>query len=106
MSTKSNRRSFLINTTLLAGGAFSAQSIFNQAYGAILEDLSARYQAFSPGELPVQEDYWATIQQAYSASPAPVLNLNNGEVSISLPSDKQLQKSPFGVIVTISETRK
>jgi len=69
MSTKSNRRSsFLKNATLLAGGAFSAQSIFNQAYGAIFEDLSARYNAFSPSELAVQEDYWSTIQQAYSAS--------------------------------------
>lgn len=65
MSTKSNRRSFLKNTTLLAGGAFSAQSIFNQAYGAIFEDLSAKYNAFSPNELAVQEDYWSTIQQAY-----------------------------------------
>ncbi|MEX2569510.1 MAG: aminotransferase class V-fold PLP-dependent enzyme [Cyclobacteriaceae bacterium] len=83
MSTKSNRRSFLKNATLLAGGAFSAQSIFNQAYGAIFEDLSARYNAFSPGELAVQEDYWSTIQQAYSASSAPVLNLNNGGVSPS-----------------------
>lgn len=30
MSTKSNRRSFLENATLLAGRAFSAQSIFKQ----------------------------------------------------------------------------
>ncbi|MDN3689516.1 aminotransferase class V-fold PLP-dependent enzyme [Cyclobacterium jeungdonense] len=83
MSTKSDRRSFLKNATLLAGGAFSAQSIFNQAYGAIFEDLSAKYNAFSPSELAVQEDYWSTIQQAYSASSAPVLNLNNGGVSPS-----------------------
>lgn len=83
MSTKSNRRSFLKNATLLAGGAFSAQSIFNQAYGAIFEDLSAKYSAFSPGEMADQEDYWATIQQAYSASSAPILNLNNGGVSPS-----------------------
>lgn len=59
MGTKSNRRSFLINATLLAGGAFSAQSIFYQGYGTFFEGLSARYQAFSPGELAVQEDYWA-----------------------------------------------
>lgn len=83
MSTKSNRRSFLKNATLLAGGAFSAQSIFNQAYGAIFEDLSAKYNAFSPSEMADQEDYWATIQQAYSASSAPILNLNNGGVSPS-----------------------
>lgn len=83
MSTKSNRRSFLKNATLLAGGAFSAQSVFNQAYGAIFEDLSAKYNAFSPSEMADQEDYWATIQQAYSASSAPILNLNNGGVSPS-----------------------
>jgi len=83
MNTKSNRRSFLKNATLLAGGAFSAQSIFNQAYGTIFEDLSAKYKGFSPTEMAEQEDYWSTIQQAYSASSAPVLNLNNGGVSPS-----------------------
>ncbi|MFO7822513.1 MAG: hypothetical protein R6V72_01150 [Cyclobacterium sp.] len=71
----------MINATLLAGGAFSAQSIFYQGYGTFFEDLSAIYQAFSPGELAVKEHYWGTIQQVYSASSAPVLNLNNGEVS-------------------------
>ncbi|WP_373497723.1 aminotransferase class V-fold PLP-dependent enzyme [Aquiflexum sp.] len=83
MRVKSNRRSFLKNATLLAGGAFSAQSIFNQAYGAVFEDMSTKYNSFSPSEMADQEDYWAMIQQAYSASSAPVLNLNNGGVSPS-----------------------
>ncbi len=82
-TTISNRRSFLKKASILAGGAFSAQSIFNQVYGEAFEDLSSRYQAFSPTDLAVEEDYWSMIQQAYSASSAPVLNLNNGGVSPS-----------------------
>ncbi|WP_114750943.1 aminotransferase class V-fold PLP-dependent enzyme [Pleomorphovibrio marinus] len=83
MGVLSNRRSFLKNAALLAGGAFSAQSLFNQAHGAAFEDLSARFQGFSAADLAKQEDYWATIQQAYTASSAPLVNLNNGGVSPS-----------------------
>ncbi|EON76123.1 Cysteine desulfurase [Lunatimonas lonarensis] len=83
MSLKPSRRSFLRRATILAGGAFSAQSIFNQTYGSVFDDLAAKYSGIAPADLAYDEDYWSVIQQGYTASSAPVLNLNNGGVSPS-----------------------
>jgi selenocysteine lyase/cysteine desulfurase len=83
MNTSSNRRSFLRNALLLTGGAFSTQNLFNQLNAATFGDLAEKFAGFSPSELAREEDYWATIQHAYTASSAPVINLNNGGVSPS-----------------------
>jgi selenocysteine lyase/cysteine desulfurase len=78
----SNRRSFLKKTGALVG-AFSAQSLFQELHAASWPDLEGRYQQMSPLEMAQNEDYWAVIQQGYSASSSPVVILNNGGVSPS-----------------------
>ncbi len=80
---ESNRRSFLRNAAVLTAGAFSSQSLFNQLNATVFEDLSRKFSGLCPYELAGEEDYWSAIQHAYTASSAPVINLNNGGVSPS-----------------------
>lgn len=75
-----NRRNFVKNLAL-AGGAFSAQSLFNQLHAAEWARASARIQHLSPEAAATDEDYWHTIQQGYPASSSNIIILNNGGVS-------------------------
>ena len=70
-------------------GAFSANSLFNQAHAAEFEQISWQKQMLSPKELAMDEDYWSVIQQGYTASPS-LINLNNGGVS---PSPRIFQEA-------------
>ena len=76
-----NRRNFVKQIGLMAG-AFSANSLFNQAHAAEFEHINLLKQDVSAKDLAMDEDYWSIIQQSYTTSPA-LINLNNGGVSPS-----------------------
>ena len=76
-----NRRNFVKQIGLMAG-AFSANSLFNQAHAAEFEHINLLKQNVSAKDLAMDEDYWSIIQQSYTTSPA-LINLNNGGVSPS-----------------------
>lgn len=61
-------------------GAFSVNSLFQQAHAAEWAAAGARIAHLSPVLAAQDEDYWSTIQRAYSAN-ANIVNLNNGGVS-------------------------
>jgi selenocysteine lyase/cysteine desulfurase len=82
MNQSNNRRSFLKKTTAMLG-AFSANSIFNELHAAEWDNLEKTYHGRDAVEMASDEDYWAVIQQGYSASTAPIIMLNNGGVSPS-----------------------
>ena len=84
----SNRRNF-IQRLGLAAGAFSANSLFNQAHAAAFQHVNLQKQALSPIEIAADEDYWSVVQQGYTASPN-IINLNNGGVS---PSPRIVQEA-------------
>ena len=75
-----NRRNFVKQIGLLAG-AFSAESLFNQAHAAEFEHQNLLKNGLSAKELATDEDYWSIIQQSYTTSPA-LINLNNGGVRL------------------------
>ena len=75
------RRNFVKQIGLMAG-AFSANSLFNQAHAAEFEHINLLKQDVSAKDLAMDEDYWSIIQQSYTTSPA-LINLNNGGVSPS-----------------------
>src|SRR5579862_2592282 len=75
----SDRRSFLRQAATLAG-AFSANSLFQQAHAADFHAAGARIAGLNALEAAQDEDYWAVIQRAYSVNPN-LINLNNGGVS-------------------------
>src|SRR5438045_948377 len=81
-----NRRSFLQKAGMLAG-AFSLNSLFNQLYASDIEAANKKIAGLSGGEVAMDEDYWATIQQAYTVNPN-IIILNNGGVS---PAPKVVQ---------------
>ena len=83
-----NRRNFVKQIGLLAG-AFSAESLFNQAHAAEFEHQNLLKNGLSAKELATDEDYWSIIQQSYTTSPA-LINLNNGGVS---PSPRIVQEA-------------
>jgi selenocysteine lyase/cysteine desulfurase len=83
-----NRRTF-IQQIGLAAGAFSANSLFNQAHAAEFSAASQRIQLLSPIDAAADEDYWSTIQQSFTVSPN-IINLNNGGVS---PSPRVVQEA-------------
>jgi selenocysteine lyase/cysteine desulfurase len=76
-----NRRNFVKQLGLMAG-AFSANSLFNQAHAAEFEHINLLKQDVSAKDLAMDEDYWSIIQQSYTTSPS-LINLNNGGVSPS-----------------------
>jgi selenocysteine lyase/cysteine desulfurase len=80
------RRSFLQKTGMLAG-AFSLNSLFNEVYAADITCANKKVEGISADKVATDEDYWATIQQAYTVNPN-LINLNNGGVS---PSPKVVQ---------------
>lgn len=73
------RRQFLQRMGLLAG-AFSANSLYQQAHAAEWEAAHNRIAALSPEQTASDEDYWSVIQQGYTVNPS-LINLNNGGVS-------------------------
>jgi selenocysteine lyase/cysteine desulfurase len=83
-----DRRNFVKQIGLMAG-AFSANSLFNQAHAAEFEHINLLKQDVSAKDLAMDEDYWSIIQQGYTTSPA-LINLNNGGVS---PSPRILQEA-------------
>jgi selenocysteine lyase/cysteine desulfurase len=83
-----NRRNFVKQLGLMAG-AFSANSLFNQAHAAEFEHINLAKSDLSAQQLATDEDYWSVIQQGYTTSPA-LINLNNGGVS---PSPRIVQEA-------------
>lgn len=82
------RRQFLQKVGLVAG-AFSANSLFNLSHAAEISDLNQQVKHLTPLQVASNEDYWSTIQQAYTTSPS-LINLNNGGVS---PSPRIVQEA-------------
>lgn len=76
-----NRRKFITQAAALAG-AFSASSLFNQLHAEEWQHASKKIDHLSPEQAATDEDYWGTIQNAFSVSPN-IINLNNGGVSPS-----------------------
>lgn len=76
-----HRRKFIQQVGLLAG-AFSANSLFNQAHAAEIDVANKKINHLSPEQIASDEDYWSVIQQAFSVNPS-IVNLNNGGVSPS-----------------------
>jgi selenocysteine lyase/cysteine desulfurase len=77
--TSNGRRSFLRQAATLAG-AFSVNSLFQQAHGAEWQAAQARVAGVHPDVAAQEEDYWSVIQRSYSVNPS-LINLNNGGVS-------------------------
>ena len=76
-----NRRKFITQAAALAG-AFSASSLFNQLHAEEWQHAAKKISHLSPEQAAADEDYWSTIQNAFSVSPN-IINLNNGGVSPS-----------------------
>ncbi|WP_448697724.1 aminotransferase class V-fold PLP-dependent enzyme [Mucilaginibacter sp. AW1-3] len=74
-----NRRIFVKQLTALAG-AYSASSLFNLAHAADFEQAAKHVAHLTDAQIAADEDYWATIQQAYTVS-SNIIILNNGGVS-------------------------
>ncbi|KAA9346407.1 aminotransferase class V-fold PLP-dependent enzyme [Larkinella humicola] len=77
-----NRRNF-VKKLAAAGSAFSLNSLFNTVHAADWAVANERVQHLSPLQVAADEDYWATIQQGYTASSSSTIILNNGGVSPS-----------------------
>ena len=73
-----DRRSFLKMTAL--AGAFSANSLFQQAHAANWHAASRAVGHLDAVAVAQNEDYWSVIQRSYSVS-TQIINLNNGGVS-------------------------
>ncbi len=76
-----DRRIFLKQAATLAG-AFSVNSLFNQAHAAEWQKASQKIDHLTPAQAAQDEDYWAVIQRSFSVNPN-IINLNNGGVSPS-----------------------
>jgi len=76
-----HRRIFLKQAAALAG-AFSVNSLFNQAHAASWQAAAEKVKNLNAQEVARDEDYWSVIQRAYTVNPN-IINLNNGGVSPS-----------------------
>ncbi len=76
-----NRKRFIQQMALMAG-AFSANSLFNQVHAETIQSANKKVINLLPTDVAPDEDYWSTIQQAFTVSPN-IINLNNGGVSPS-----------------------
>jgi len=76
-----DRRIFLKQAATLAG-AFSVNSLFNQAHAEDFKKASQKVSHLSNQQIAEDEDYWSAIQRSYSVNPN-IINLNNGGVSPS-----------------------
>ena len=76
-----NRRSFLSNV----GKGFGLVALSSSTIAGLFKEVTAAGKSIShlsPVEAAIDEDYWATIQQAFSVTRG-IVNLNNGGVSPS-----------------------
>ena len=76
-----DRRAFLSS----AGKGLGLMAVLSSAVASLFENVKAAGKAIdhlSPLEAALDEDYWATIQQAFSVTRG-IINLNNGGVSPS-----------------------
>ncbi|MBX7055348.1 MAG: aminotransferase class V-fold PLP-dependent enzyme [Pyrinomonadaceae bacterium] len=76
-----NRRSFLSNV----GKGLGLAALSSVTVASLFSDVQAAGRSIarlSPAEAALDEDYWATIQQAFSVTRG-IVNLNNGGVSPS-----------------------
>lgn len=76
-----DRRSFLTS----AGKGLGLMALSSSVVGSLFENINAagkNIAHLSPIEAAIDEDYWATIQQAFSVTRG-IVNLNNGGVSPS-----------------------
>jgi selenocysteine lyase/cysteine desulfurase len=76
-----DRRIFLKQAATLAG-AFSVNSLFNQAHASDWQKASQKVKHLNDKQIAEDEDYWTVIQRSYSVNPN-IINLNNGGVSPS-----------------------
>ena len=74
-----NRRSFMKKSAALGMGAFGIDSLFNELHAADFRNA----EKFWKDESETNDDYWTTIQDAYTASKSEIIILNNGGVSPS-----------------------
>ncbi len=74
-----NRRSFMKKSAALGMGAFGIDSLFNELHAADFRNA----EKFWKDDSETNDDYWATIQDAYTASKSEIIILNNGGVSPS-----------------------
>ena len=76
-----DRRKFLAS----AGKGLGLMALSSAAVGSLFENISATSRSIahlSAAEAALDEDYWTTIQQAFSVTRG-IINLNNGGVSPS-----------------------
>ena len=81
MSERVDRRKFLTS----AGKGLGLMTLSSSAVASLFENIKAAGKAvdhLSPIEAALDEDYWGTIQQAFSVTRG-IVNLNNGGVSPS-----------------------
>ena len=70
---------------LASGKGLGLMALSSATVASLLENVTAASRAvdhLSPMEAAMNEDYWATIQQAFSVTRG-IVNLNNGGVSPS-----------------------
>ncbi|MCF1714518.1 aminotransferase class V-fold PLP-dependent enzyme [Flavihumibacter sp. RY-1] len=83
-----SRRNFLQQLSKLGlGSLFIGASV--PAWSRQLEETLSKFRSMDAERLASEEDFWYSIQQAYTVSPA-IINLNNGGVS---PSPKVVQEA-------------
>jgi selenocysteine lyase/cysteine desulfurase len=83
----SNRRAFISKSTSFGLGAFGISSLFNQLNARAFEEAES---LFNYDNENANEDYWTTIQNAYTTNQSEIINLNNGGVC---PSPIVVQKA-------------
>ncbi|WP_332732408.1 aminotransferase class V-fold PLP-dependent enzyme [Flavihumibacter sp.] len=82
----SGRRGFLAGISKIGLGTLMA-SFTEPAWSRQLERSLSQFRQYNSTQIAGEEDFWYSIQQAYTASPS-IINLNNGGVS---PSPKIVQ---------------
>ena len=94
----SSRRKFLQQ----GSAALAAISLPSFTHKISFEDITSSLKTkthLTPDELASDEDFWATVREAYSVSPA-IINLNNGGVS---PQTVQVQEMQYKYIQMSNE---
>ncbi|MBU7576726.1 MAG: aminotransferase class V-fold PLP-dependent enzyme [Flavihumibacter sp.] len=83
-----SRRNFLQQLSKLGlGSLFIGASV--PSWSRQLEEALSKFRSMDADRLASEEDFWYSIQQAYTVSPS-IINLNNGGVS---PSPKVVQEA-------------
>lgn len=74
-----NRRQFLKNLGLVSGATAVSESLILPALEKSIDLNNKKYSGFEPEELAHEDNFWATIKDAYQLSPD-IKNFNNGGV--------------------------